>query len=89
MISSNSLCQKAGDAIIEEWDLTARLDEISAPTLVLVGKDDFICPPSRAKILQEGIPNSEMVVFENSGHIPYIEEPEGFFEAVRGWLHRG
>jgi proline iminopeptidase len=80
---------QAGDAIVEEWDLTARLDEISAPTLVLVGKDDFICPPSRAKILQEGIPNSEMVVFENSGHIPYIEEPEAFFEAVRGWLHRG
>jgi pimeloyl-ACP methyl ester carboxylesterase len=30
-----------------------------------------------------------MVVFENSGHVPYIEEPEAFFEAVRGWLHRG
>jgi proline iminopeptidase len=54
-----------------------------------VGKDDFICPPSRAKFLQEGIPNSEIVVFENSGHLSYIEEPEAFFEAVRGWLHRG
>jgi proline iminopeptidase len=79
---------KAGDAITEEWDLTPRLSEISVPTLILVGRDDFICPPSQAKIMQEGIPNSEMVVFEESGHVPYVEEPEAFFEAVRGWLGR-
>jgi proline iminopeptidase len=79
---------KAGDAITEEWDLTPRLSEICVPTLILVGRDDFICPPSQAKIMQEGIPNSEMVVFEESGHVPYVEEPEAFFEAVRGWLGR-
>ena len=79
---------KAGDAITAEWDLTPRLGEISLPTLILVGRDDFICPPSQAKIMQERIPNSEMVVFEESGHVPYVEEPEAFFEAVRGWLRR-
>jgi proline iminopeptidase len=77
---------EAGGAILEEWDLTPRLGEISAPTLILVGEDDFVCPPSQAKILHEGIPNSELVVFEKSGHLPYIEEPETFFDAVRGWL---
>jgi proline iminopeptidase len=78
----------AGDAIIEDWDLTPRLGEISAPTLILVGRDDFICPPSQAKIMHEGIPNSELVVFENSGHFTHVEEPEAFFDAVRGWLRR-
>jgi proline iminopeptidase len=78
----------AGDAIIEDWDLTPRLGEISAPTLILVGRDDFICPPSQAKIMHEGIPNSELVVFENSGHFAHVEEPEAFFDAVRGWLRR-
>lgn len=77
---------KAGDAILGGWDLTSRLGEISTPTLVLVGQDDFICPPSRAKILHESIPNSELVVFERSGHLAHIEEPEAFFDAVRGWL---
>jgi proline iminopeptidase len=52
-----------------------------------VGEDDFICPPSRAKIMHERIPNSELVVFHRSGHFPHVEEPEAFFEAVRGWLH--
>jgi proline iminopeptidase len=80
--------EEAGDAIIEDWDLTPRLGEISAPTLIVVGKDDFICPPSQAKIMHEGIPNSELVVFEESGHFAHVEEPEAFFEAVRGWLHR-
>jgi len=38
--------------------------------------------------MHEGIPNSELVVFEESGHFAHVEEPEAFFEAVRGWLHR-
>jgi proline iminopeptidase len=78
----------AGDAIIEGWDLTPRLGEVSAPTLILVGRDDFVCPPSQAKIMHEGIPNSELAVFENSGHFTHVEEPEAFFDAVRGWLRR-
>jgi proline iminopeptidase len=78
----------AGDAIIEGWDLTPRLGEISAPTLILVARDDFVCSPSQAKIMHEGIPNSELAVFENSGHLTHVEEPEAFFDAVRGWLRR-
>jgi proline iminopeptidase len=79
---------EAGEAILEGWDLTPRLGAITAPTLILVGEDDFICPPSRAKIMHERIPNSELVVFERSGHFAHTEEPEAFFEAVRGWLRR-
>jgi proline iminopeptidase len=77
---------EAGEAITEEWDLTPRLGEISAPTLILVGRDDFITPLSQAKIMHERIPNSELVVFERSGHFPHVEEPEAFLAAVRGWL---
>src|SRR5215207_3621628 len=79
---------KASEAIMEEWDLTARLGEISAPSLILVGRDDFVCPPSQAKIMHECIPTSELVVFEKSGHAAHVEEPEAFFNAVQGWLRR-
>ena len=79
---------EAGNAIIEDSDLTPRLGEISAPTLILVGRDDFVCPPSQAKIMHEHIPNSELVVFEQSGHFTHVEEPEAFFEAVRAWVQR-
>ena len=79
---------EVGGAIQEGWDLTPRLSEILAPTLILVGKDDFICPPSQAKIMHEGIQNSELVIFEKSGHLAHVEEPEAFFEALRGWVER-
>ena len=38
--------------------------------------------------MRERIPNSELVVFEKSGHFTNVEEPEAFFEAVRRWLRR-
>lgn len=79
---------RAGEAILVGWDLTPRLGEISAPTLILVGRDDFVCPPSQAKIMHERIPNSELVVLERSGHLAHVERPEAFFAAVRGWLGR-
>jgi proline iminopeptidase len=60
----------------------------SAPRLIVVGKDDFVYPPSQAKIMHEGIPNSELVVLEESGHLAHVEEPEAFFEAVKGWVER-
>ncbi len=38
--------------------------------------------------MREGIPGSELVVFERSGHFPFVEEPVAFFGAVRDWLER-
>lgn len=60
----------------------------SAPTLIVVGKDDFVCPPSQAKIMLEGIPNSELVAALLEDHLAHLEEPEAFFEAVKGWVER-
>ena len=76
----------AVDDFAEGWDVTPRLGEIRGPTLVLVGREDIVCPPSQAKIMHEGIPDSELVVFERSGHFVYVEEAEAFFDAVRGRL---
>jgi pimeloyl-ACP methyl ester carboxylesterase len=85
---TSAYAAEAGDAILEGWDLAPRLGEVSAPTLIVVGEDDLVCPPSRAKIMHEGIANSELVVLEESGHLPHVEEPEAFFEAVEGWVER-
>ena len=70
------------------YDVTARLGEITAPTLVLAGRSDFICPPSQAELMARGIPGAELHIFERSGHMPYVEEPEATFATVRAWLAR-
>ena len=66
-----------------------RLGEITAPTLVLAGADDWIAGPEHgAERLRAGIPNAELVVFERSGHFPFVEEPAAFVQTVSAWLRR-
>ena len=87
----NSIINASGGACegeLSAYNVVSRLGEIHRPTLILVGRDDFICPPSQAHILRNGITNSELVIFENSGHLPYVEEAEAFFDSVRDWIKR-
>lgn len=76
-------------ACLPRYDVTDRLSEIDAPTLVLAGRHDWIAPPDHgAERLHAGLPRSERVVFERSGHFPFVEEPERFTAVVREWLDR-
>jgi proline-specific peptidase len=70
------------------YDLTARLHEITVPTLIVVGRHDWITPVEAAEEIEAGIPHAELVVFENSGHSPQLEENERFIATVRGFLAR-
>jgi len=56
-----------------------RLGDICIPTLVMVGRHDFICSPVQAEIIQRGIDGATLEIFEHSGHFPWLEEPERFF----------
>jgi pimeloyl-ACP methyl ester carboxylesterase len=38
--------------------------------------------------LHQGIPHAELAIFENSGHLPFVEEPAAFFATVRDWVAR-
>lgn len=70
------------------YDLKPRLGEIVAPTLITVGRTDWITPVSCSQVIAELVPNSELVVFEKSGHSPQIEEAEAWTKTVREFLHR-
>jgi len=66
-----------GQALSKCEDLTGRLKEISVPTLVIVGEEDFpFQRPSRT--LAEGIPNAQLRVVPQALHCPQEEEPETF-----------
>jgi proline iminopeptidase len=70
-------------------DYRPGLPAITAPTVVLTGRHDFICGPVWAEMLHDGIPGSELVILENSGHFAQIEEPDGYHEAVTRLLRMG
>lgn len=73
--------------VIKDWDRTDRLGEINVPTLILSGKYDESTPRLN-EILKQGIPNSEWVLFEQSAHLPHVEEEENYMQVVESFLAR-
>ena len=71
---------------IRDMTLCDQLQDIKAPTLVLVGKEDPACPVSAAEVLHEGIAGSQLVVIEASAHLPNIEQEAAFNEALLTFL---
>lgn len=73
-------------AITGRDDLLPLLGDISAPTLVVVGEEDKPLPPSRARLISEGIPNAELEIIEEAGHLSPLEQPERFNTALVTFL---
>jgi proline-specific peptidase len=68
------------------YNIVDKLKTIQAPTLVLCGRHDWITPLEASEEIAREIPNSRLVVFENSGHSPQNEEREKFLGEVRQFL---
>ena len=70
------------------FDARALLAAVPVRSLVIAGSHDLL-PSSRVKVLADGLPRAEFVVFERSGHFSPVEEPEGFKAAVYAFLGVG
>lgn len=64
------------------------LNRVTQPVLVLAGRDDRTCVPEGAEAMARGLPHSELVIFEHSGHMTYVEENTRYIETVRDFLRR-
>jgi len=63
-----------------------RLGEVTQPLLSLGGRTDRTCPPEAAEVIAAGVPDGRCVIFEKSGHMTFVEEPQAYVDAVRGFL---
>jgi proline-specific peptidase len=70
---------------LKDWDRTDQLGEISVPTLITVGRYDEVTPAC-AETLHQGIPNSQMVIFEESAHLAHLEETEKYLQDMAEFL---
>lgn len=78
------MTSKMGDTF-----LLPTLNRITAPTLVVVGDDDFICPvESQAKRIRAAIPTADLVIIAEAGHFPFLEQQDRFFAETEAWLVR-
>src|SRR5512143_3778554 len=64
-------------------DLRPRLKKITVPTLVMVGRHDFITNVTMAEDIVRHIPNARLEIFEDSGHFVLVEEPEKFYRVIK------
>ncbi|SDQ25108.1 alpha/beta fold hydrolase [Microbacterium sp. cf332] len=72
---------------LKEYDLKAQLPGIGVPTLVTVGRTDWITPVSCSETIAGLIPGARLEIFEKSGHSPQIEQAEEWTSTVRDFLH--
>ncbi len=68
--------------------LDERLHEIRVPTLIVWGAHDQILDVSSVESMKDRIPNNEVVVFDDVGHVPMIECPKETAAAYRDFISR-
>jgi L-proline amide hydrolase len=70
---------------LKTWDITERLPEIDTPTLLVSGSYDEATPYIVEQI-HSRIPGAQWELFEESSHMPHVEEPEAFLARVESFL---
>jgi proline iminopeptidase len=74
------------DGFLGRMDLRPELPQIKAPTLILAGRHDWICPPEYSEEIHRLIPGSKLQIFENSSHSIRADEPELLNETIARFI---
>ncbi|KAA2256724.1 alpha/beta fold hydrolase [Solihabitans fulvus] len=70
----------------ERPDYTDLLPTVAVPTLVVVGSEDEFTPVSDAKFMHERVPGATLTIVDGVGHMPNLERPAEFNDALAGLL---
>lgn len=70
----------------DAFDVRDRLGEVDLPALALCGEFDPLTPPQFSEFLRAELPNCEFVELADAAHMPMVEWPEKFNDAVRDFL---
>ncbi|GAB4581977.1 MAG: alpha/beta hydrolase [Anaerolineales bacterium] len=71
-----------------EVDITPLLSKIEAPTLVVTGDRDKIVSSTQAAHIARHIPNAQLAVIKNAGHMMYIDQPAEYDRVLQAYLKR-
>ncbi|MHC3994350.1 alpha/beta fold hydrolase [Thiomicrolovo sp. ZZH C-3] len=90
MITSNSqhTLVRSLRAMRERDETCSGLPRLTLPVLLLVGEADKIAPPDASHYMHDALPDAELVVIEEAGHLSNLENPEAFNAALLDFLSR-
>lgn len=87
ILSPEALNRAYGPAgCLRDFDLRPELGSITAPTLIIVGRHDWICDPQFSEEIHRLIPGSDLRIFERSAHSVAKDEPQPLLDAITGFL---
>ncbi|MBN2699995.1 MAG: pimeloyl-ACP methyl ester esterase BioH [Methylothermaceae bacterium] len=76
---------RQGLAILRQADLRGDLNEIACPVAVVAGREDCLVPFAAAERLARGLPQSRLSVWDDTGHAPFLSQPERLVKLVRAF----
>lgn len=85
---STAAVRGAIQRMMERPDSQAVLEQVTVPTLIVAGDEDVITPVDDSRRMHAAIPNSELVVLPETGHLANLERPDLFNDALRAFLAR-
>ncbi|MBA3660953.1 MAG: alpha/beta hydrolase [Gammaproteobacteria bacterium] len=71
---------------LRTFDFIPFLKKITAPTLILAGSEDWICPPSQSKVMAKHIPKSQLKIFKQSGHSLAVDAHDSYIRIIKNFL---
>ena len=78
---------KAVNGVIGREDFSSELQNISCPTLIIVGEEDIATPPQHAEKIKESINGSTLVYIPKAGHSSTIEQPDLVNKTIENFLN--
>lgn len=79
-------CAFGPGGVLRSFDLRPELSRITAPTLIVAGRHDWICPPEFSQEIAGLIPGSRLEIYEKSSHSIRADEPGRLIAAIEGFV---
>ena len=78
--------QAALGALADRPDMSKTMQHFEKPVLLICGKEDTITPPVVMEAMEKLLPQGQLVIVSEAGHLPPLEAPTVFHEAVLSFL---
>lgn len=72
----------AFSSCLRSYNVLDKLSKITAPTLIIGGQKDWICPPEFSEAIAKNLTNSQLLIFENCGHLIRADRPEDLLNSI-------
>ncbi|WP_252502016.1 alpha/beta fold hydrolase [Sporosarcina sp. Marseille-Q4943] len=73
-------------AVMSREDQRRILSSVTCPVMIMVGKDDVVCPVPMSEYMASQIPHATLEIIEDAGHLITLEQPENVSQRLKKWL---